>query len=44
MLTLFPISICEAYRDLAEAGDREPQRGETINEANKLKQTLKRLN
>ena len=44
MLTRFPVSMCEAYRDLAEAGDREPLRSNTINEANKLKQKLNRLN
>lgn len=44
MLTRFPVSICEAYRDLAEAGDREPPGGNTNNEANKVKQTRNRLN
>jgi hypothetical protein len=44
MLTLVPISTYEGCRDLAEAGDREPQRGETTKKANKLKQTPNRLN
>ncbi|MFN2510952.1 MAG: hypothetical protein ABR568_05845 [Pyrinomonadaceae bacterium] len=44
MSTRFPVSMFAAYRDLAEAGDRETLRGNNINEVNKLEQTLNRLN
>jgi len=44
MLTLVPISTYEAFRDFAEAADSEPQSGETIKKANKLKQTPNRPN
>jgi hypothetical protein len=40
---LRPVSTCAAFRDLAEAGNVKPPNDEAIKKANRLEQTLSRL-